>query len=221
MRKTSMLVFEVLEKAWATRNCALIDMKIEFGIGNNGDILVADVIDSDSWRLWPSGDKRLMVDKQVYRNLTTVTQSDLDTVKRNFEWVKDQLDHLIPPVGHIIVILMGSPSDMDHCRTIKKHCESLGLNVEMRVTSAHKGTEETMKIVSYYESLPQKVMNILKFCANFLKNSNLKIKSQILFLFCFVSDCFYSCCRSIQWSRSSSFRQHQFSSDKLPTSNKR
>lgn len=101
-----------------------------------------------------------MVDKQVYRNLTTVTQSDLDTVKRNFEWVKDQLDHLIPPMDHLIVILMGSPTDSDHCRTIKKHCESLGLNVEMRVTSAHKGTEETMKIVSYYESLPQKVMKI-------------------------------------------------------------
>lgn len=123
----------------------------------SGEILVADVIDSDSWRLWPSGDKRLMVDKQVYRNLTTVTQTDLDVVKRNFEWVKDQLDHLVPPMDHIVVILMGSPSDMDHCNTIKKHCQTFGLNVEMRVTSAHKGTEETMKIVSYYESLPQKV----------------------------------------------------------------
>lgn len=160
MRKTSIMVFEVLEKSWATRNCALIDMKIEFGVDETGKILVADVIDSDSWRLWPSGDKRLMVDKQVYRNLTNVTESDLNTVKRNFEWVSNQLDHLIPVTDHIIVILMGSPSDGAHCEKIKKTCEDLGLYVEVRVTSAHKGTEETLKIVSYYESLPQKVRNI-------------------------------------------------------------
>ncbi|RZC14262.1 SAICAR synt and/or AIRC domain containing protein [Asbolus verrucosus] len=158
MTRTSILVFEILEKVWATRNCALIDMKIEFGVDSSGEILVADVIDSDSWRLWPSGDKRLMVDKQVYRNLTTVTDSDLDTVKRNFEWVVDQLDHLDPPSDHLVAILMGSPSDGEHCKTIRKHCEALGLNTETRVTSAHKGTEETIKIVRYYESLPLKVV---------------------------------------------------------------
>lgn len=157
MRKTSVLVFEILEKAWAFRNCALIDMKIEFGVDTQGNILVADVIDSDSWRLWPAGDKRLMVDKQVYRNLTTVSQADLDTVKRNFEWVSEQIDHLTPKMDHLVVIMMGSPSDEEHCKTIKKHCQALGLNVELRVTSAHKETEETMKVISYYESLPQKV----------------------------------------------------------------
>lgn len=125
-----------------------------------GEILVADVIDSDSWRLWPSGDKRLMVDKQVYRNLTTVTSSDLDTVKRNFEWIAKQLDTLKPPNDHLIVILMGSPSDANHCKSIEKYSKDLGLNTELRITSAHKSTEETIKIVRYYESLPLKIVFI-------------------------------------------------------------
>lgn len=147
MKRTSILVFEILEKAWQLRNCALIDMKIEFGVDTEGNLLVADVIDSDSWRLWPSGDKRLMVDKQVYRNLTTVTQSDLDTVKRNFQWIRDQLDHIVPINNHLVVIIMGSPSDEGHCRKIEDCCKQYGLKVEVRVSSAHKGTDSTIEIV--------------------------------------------------------------------------
>lgn len=152
MRETSVLIFEILEKAWATRNCALIDMKIEFGIDEHGDVMVADVIDSDSWRLWPSGDKRLMKDKQVYRNLATVGQSDLETIKNNFIWISEQLDNILLRSEHLVVVLMGSPSDKEHCQKIAKNCRELGLNVELRVTSAHKSTVDTLQIVRKYEA---------------------------------------------------------------------
>lgn len=152
MRQATILVFEILERAWSTKNCALIDMKIEFGVDETGEILLADVIDSDSWRLWPDSDKRLMVDKQVYRNLINVTQTDLETVKRNFIWIQEQLETILPLNDHLVVIIMGSASDEEHCKKIAKHCNDLGLNVEMRVSSAHKGTEETMKILADYES---------------------------------------------------------------------
>ncbi|KAJ1520984.1 hypothetical protein ONE63_004055 [Megalurothrips usitatus] len=160
MRRMTLAVFEVLEKAWAARGCALIDMKIEFGVDSNGEILVSDIIDSDSWRLWPSGDKRLMKDKQVYRNLANVTQADLDTVKRNFEWVAEQLEHLAPAPNCLVVVLMGSPTDDEHCKKIAKCCKDLGVPCQLRVSSAHKGTEETLSIVADYEGSGAKVVFI-------------------------------------------------------------
>jgi len=151
MKKTTVAVFEVLERAWASIDCALIDMKIEFGIDTTGELMVADVIDSDSWRLWPSGDRRLMKDKQVYRDLKVVTDEALEIVKSNFKWISERLDLLMPAPKALAVILMGSPTDEEHCKKIAKTCRDLGVPCQMRVTSAHKGTEETMSVLAQYE----------------------------------------------------------------------
>ena len=59
-------VFAILEKAWETLGCALEDLKIECGFGPNGNILVADEISPDCWRLvGPNGER---LDKQPFRD---------------------------------------------------------------------------------------------------------------------------------------------------------
>lgn len=152
MEKMTVTIFEILEKSWATQDCSLIDMKIEFGIKDGTDeIVLADVIDSDSWRLWPSGDKRLMKDKQVYRNLKEVTSDGLDMVKRNFEWIADKVLLLNSKPTCRVAVFMGSSSDAAHCEKIRTACNSLGVPCELRVSSAHKQTEQTMRLLAEYE----------------------------------------------------------------------
>ena len=82
-------VFDVLERAWATLDIMLVDLKIEFGRDQHGKLMVADVIDNDSWRIWPGGDKNRMLDKQVYRNLKAVTEQDLQALQDRYALVAD------------------------------------------------------------------------------------------------------------------------------------
>jgi phosphoribosylaminoimidazole-succinocarboxamide synthase len=82
-------VFEALERAWASVDVMLVDLKIEFGRDILGQLMVADVIDNDSWRIWPGGDKNRMLDKQVYRNLKEVTEQDLQALGDRYALVAD------------------------------------------------------------------------------------------------------------------------------------
>lgn len=67
------------------------------------------------------------------------------------------MDYLVPPPSSLVVILMGSPSDEEHCKKIAKHAAALGLKPQLRVCSAHKGTEETLSILAEYEGSGEKV----------------------------------------------------------------
>lgn len=66
MSHATQAIFEILEKSWLPQNCTLVDMKIEFGVDvTTKEIVLADVIDNDSWRLWPSGDRSQQKDSLI------------------------------------------------------------------------------------------------------------------------------------------------------------
>lgn len=66
--------FLALEEAWAQVETqygpvALVDMKMELGHRRDDEELVlADVIDNDSWRIWPGSDPSHQLDKQAFRD---------------------------------------------------------------------------------------------------------------------------------------------------------
>ena len=67
--------FEIIEKAWKKFNVDLIDMKIEVGYQTEDKkLVIADVIDNDSWRIWPNGDPKQQLDKQSFRDGEALTE---------------------------------------------------------------------------------------------------------------------------------------------------
>lgn len=164
------LVFQLLERAWQTLDHSLVDMKVEYGIDKaTGEIILSDVIDNDSWRLWPNGDKRLMLDKQVYRNLTEVDNVAMEKIRSNFALVAERTEtlfkSLIPSVdsavGSLKVvppqvgIIMGSSSDRKFVDSIIKTLETFGVRrAEVYISSAHKSTEYTLTVVEKLNQWP-------------------------------------------------------------------
>lgn len=81
--------FETLELAWARQQVTLVDLKIEFGRDAAGNLLVADVIDNDSWRIWPGGQREKMLDKQIYRDMKQVDADGLSLILAKYAQVAD------------------------------------------------------------------------------------------------------------------------------------
>ncbi len=77
-------VYRILKMAWERLDIKLIDLKIEFGRTIDGSLVVGDVIDNDSWRLWPRGNKSQQMDKQIYRE-----GGSLDEVLKNYRHVAE------------------------------------------------------------------------------------------------------------------------------------
>ena len=102
MRRIASHAFLVLEKAWQLEGGTLVDLKVEFGFDPKGNLLLADVIDNDSWRVVESG---AYIDKQVYRD-----GGALDDVAAKYRRVAEITSRFQLPRQRII-LWRGSESD--------------------------------------------------------------------------------------------------------------
>jgi phosphoribosylaminoimidazole carboxylase / phosphoribosylaminoimidazole-succinocarboxamide synthase len=102
MQRIARYAFLVLEKAWQLEGGALVDLKVELGFDTKGRLLLADVIDNDSWRVIENGS---YIDKQVYRD-----GGALDDVAAKYQFVADITNRFRLPRQRII-LWRGSESD--------------------------------------------------------------------------------------------------------------
>lgn len=94
--------FLALEKSWQLEGGTLVDFKVEFGLTANGGLLLADVIDNDSWRVVENG---VYIDKQSYRD-----GGQLDDVAAKYRRVAAITEHFRLPTQQAI-IWRGSDKD--------------------------------------------------------------------------------------------------------------
>ena len=127
MGEIARITFEILAHAWRRRDTLLVDLKIEFGRiasgEGKGQLVIADVIDNDSWRIWPQGREDLMLDKQQYRNLEVVTPADLDRVRANYETVAEIVGTFPQMRPGMVALISDGP---DHAETIDLVGRALG-----------------------------------------------------------------------------------------------
>jgi len=89
MAEIALDAFEILRAKWENLELRLVDCKVEFGFDSDGTLLLADVIDNDSWRLLEKGGEHL--DKQNYRDGKPLTK-----VAENYKKVAGLSESLHP-----------------------------------------------------------------------------------------------------------------------------
>lgn len=139
MTELARLTFDILSHAWRKRDVLLVDLKIEFGRlaggENQGQLVIADVIDNDSWRIWPQGREELMLDKQMYRNLQTVDDEALDQVRRSYERVADLVGTFPVMRPGMAAVIADSPAQVERVNDVVRALGQLGLPAVRHVAS--------------------------------------------------------------------------------------
>ncbi len=127
MRRVARQAFLALEKAWQLEGGTLVDLKVEFGFDAKGNLLLADVVDNDSWRVLEGG---TYIDKQVYRD-----GGALEDVAAKYRRVADITGHFRVPRQRII-LWRGSADD--NPEAFSKALGDLAGMMEVVTCSIHK-----------------------------------------------------------------------------------
>jgi phosphoribosylaminoimidazole carboxylase PurE protein len=143
MERIARQAFLALEKSWQLAGGTLVDLKVEFGFDTKGRLLLADVIDNDSWRVLEDG---AYIDKQVYRD-----GGALDDVAEKYRRVAEVTGHFRVPRQRII---LWRGSDKDKTEAFSAALGDLGDLMTIVTRSAHK---EPVAAASTLHSMVQEV----------------------------------------------------------------
>ncbi len=156
MTEMARLTFDILAHAWRKRDVMLVDLKIEFGRlasgENQGQLAIADVIDNDSWRIWPQAREDLMLDKQMYRNLETVDDEALANVKRAYERVADMVGSFPVMRPGMVAVIADSPERVERVNEIVGALGQFGLPAVRHVASPATTPGYVLQLVAQLEA---------------------------------------------------------------------
>lgn len=156
MTELARLTFEILSHAWRKRDVLLVDLKLEFGRltggENKGQLVIADVVDNDSWRIWPQGREDLMLDKQIYRNLPEVTDEALDRVKDSYEQVADLVGTFPVMRPGMAAVIADHPDRLNHLNAVVQTLGQLGLPTIRHVASPSQTPGYVLQLVQQLEA---------------------------------------------------------------------
>ena len=156
MTELARLTFDILAHAWRRRDVMLVDLKIEFGRlasgENQGQLVIADVIDNDSWRVWPQGREDLMLDKQRYRNLETVDDAALAEVKRGYERVADMVGSFPVMRPGMAAVIADATAQVERVNEIVGALGQLGMPSVRHVASPATTPGYVLQLVAQLET---------------------------------------------------------------------
>ncbi len=156
MTELARLTFEILAHAWRKRDVLLVDLKIEFGRlaggENNGALVIGDVIDNDSWRIWPQGREDLMLDKQIYRNLNPIDEAGLTRVKTAYEQVAEMVGSFPQMRPGMVAVFADGPEEVERANAIVQQVGVFGIPTARHVASAARTPAYALQLVAQLEA---------------------------------------------------------------------